>query len=215
MRGEGRACADAVSGEDQLLAPFVEEARRGEPGAFEVLEGRFRGPLLAYALNLLRDRGHAEDAVQEALVRAWDQLGALRDPEAFRPWIYAILENAAFGGERHRGRRKAYPLFDEEAVAEGEPVLEIDEGPVAPGEEIPVAPVVAALRDSLRGLSAIHREVLDLHYFQGRSTREVGEALDIPFNTARVRLFRARGALRRELARRGVGPEALDGEAVR
>jgi RNA polymerase sigma-70 factor (ECF subfamily) len=201
-----------VAEEDLLLAPFVEDARRGEPGAFDVLVGRFRQPLFAYALKLLGDRGHAEDAVQEALVRAWDQLGALRDPESFRPWIYAILENAAFGGERHRERRKAFSLFDDEAVAEGEPALEIDSAPVEPGEEIPVAPVVAVVRESLRKLSGIHRQVLDLHYLQGRSTREVGEALDIPFNTARVRLFRARGALRRELARRGVGPEDLDGE---
>ena len=193
--------------ESIALAPVVEAARRGDTGSFERLVRRFRGPMVSYAEALLRDRGHAEDAVQDALLCAWERLAMLRDPEAFRPWVFAILENVVFSGMRKRRRRRTMPLFEGEAIAEGDPVLLVDDGPVLPGERIPTAPAVTMVRASLSAIPGNYRDALLLHYVEGRSTRDVGAALGISFNNARTRLFRARGALRRELARRGHGAE--------
>ncbi len=194
-----------------LLSPMVERARAGDPGAFEDLVEWFRDPLLSYAEALLRDRGHAEDAVQEALLHAWERISTLRDATLVRPWLYAILENAAFTGVRHRRSRPAVPLYEGEAIAEGETALVVDPEPVEPEEAIPVAPVDGVLRRSMAALPSGYRRALRLHYMEGRSTREVGEVLGISWNNARVRLYRARGALRRELARRGVTEESPRG----
>ncbi len=192
--------ATAADGDgDEDLEPTVRAAQAGDAPAFEALARRFRAPLGAYAYALLRDRGLAEDATQDALLLAWRRIRSLRDPAAFRPWIYAILERAALSGWRRRKRRRALALREGEAVAEGAP----------PGEEEPPPPAadrpeVAALRSSLEALPEGYRDVLSLHYVQGLSAREVAGAVGLSFNNARVRLYRARIALRRELAARGV-----------
>jgi len=185
--------------EPEDLTPTVVAAREGDPAAFEHLVLRFRGPLAAYAFSLLRDRGHAEDAVQEALILAYRDLAALRDPAKFRPWLYAILENAALSGYRRLRRRPSFPLGEEEAVAEGSPFPE--EAPAA--AEIPTFRV-EALRASMADLRPHYAEALRLHYVDGLSSRELAVVLGLSRNNAKMRLRRARKALRRDLAARGV-----------
>lgn len=186
--------------EAKELAPTVAAARRGDPSAFEQLVLRFRGPMMAYAYSLLRDRGHAEDAVQEALVLAYRDLGTLRDPKKFRPWLYAIVENTALSGYRRMKRRPSFPLGEEEAVAEGCPFRE--DG--ADAAEIPTFRV-EALRASMKGLRPHYAEALRLHYVDGLSSKDMAGVLGLSQNNAKMRLRRARKALRRDLEARGVG----------
>jgi RNA polymerase sigma-70 factor (ECF subfamily) len=177
----------------------VAAAKRGDPAAFERLVLRFRGPLAAYAFSLLRDRGHAEDAVQEALLLAYRDLGDLRDPRRFRQWLYAIVENTALSGYRRLKRRPAFPLGEEEAVAEGCPFGEAD----GDAREIPTYRV-EALRASMAGLRPHYAEALRLHYVDGLSSKDLASALGLSQNNAKMRLRRARKALRRDLEARGV-----------
>jgi RNA polymerase sigma-70 factor (ECF subfamily) len=185
--------------EARELAPTVAAAMRGDPWAFERLVVRFRGPLMAYAYSLLRDRGYAEDAVQEALILAYRDLGTLRDPGKFRQWLYAIVENTALTGYRRMKRRPCFPLGEEEAVAEGCPFRE--EG--AEPEEVPTFRV-EALRASMAALRPHYAEALRLHYVDGLSSRDLAAALGLSRNNAKMRLRRARKALRRDLEVRGV-----------
>jgi RNA polymerase sigma-70 factor (ECF subfamily) len=184
------------------------DGRPADPRAFEEIVARFRGPLTAYAHALLRDRGHAEDAVQEAFLHAYRNLHRLRDPRSLRPWLYAILENRALSAWRHGRRRPAHLLGDGHAVADGTPWI--------PGEpEAPAAPpatggeaVRRQVRAALAELPAGYRDALALHYIEGHSARQVARSLGLTVNNAKVRLFRARNALRRELRARGVGGPA-------
>jgi RNA polymerase sigma factor (sigma-70 family) len=203
-----------VSAEDAEIVPTVEAAQRGDPLAFEKLVRRFRGRLATYAYALLRDRGHAEDATQEALLLAYSELGTLRDPARFRPWLYAILENAALSGCRYRRRRPSFPLADDEAVAEGSPweaaAAREEQGAEPPG----LRPEVRAVRSALDRLPGHYAEALLLHYVDGLSARDLAGALGLSRNNAKMRLRRARRALRRDLASQGVGAiEAVGPEA--
>ncbi len=193
---DGKALKDAREAAE--LAPTVAAARRGDPAAFERLVRRFRGPMTAYAYSLLRDRGHAEDAVQEALLLAHRDLAALRDPARFRSWIYAIVENTALSGYRRRKRRPCFPLGEEEAVAEGSPFP--DDGGSG---EIPSFRV-EAVRASMAVLRPHYAEALRLHYVEGLSSRDMAAVLGLSRNNAKMRLRRARRALRRDLEARGV-----------
>ncbi len=190
--------------EDRDILPEVEAARRGDTAAFESLVRRFRGPLAAYAWALLRDRGHAEDATQETLLLAFREVRTLRDPARFRPWLFAILENAALTGYRRRRCRPSSALGDEEAVAEGSPWDAAVAREEQAGEETGVRPEIQAVRCALDRLPGHYAEALLLHYVDGLSARDLAGALGLSRNNAKMRLRRARRALRRDLADRGL-----------
>lgn len=191
--------------DDADLIPTVEAARDGDPLAFEALVRRFRAPVTSYAFSLLRDRGYAEDTAQEALLLAYRRIRAVREPHRFSSWMFSIVENVAFTGSRGRKRRPSVPLKDGDAVAEGTPWEEAAaREELEPGEDPgDASPGVLALRSALERIQPRYAEILRLHYMDGLTHREMAAALGLTQNNARMRLRRARGALRRDLAGRG------------
>src|SRR6187549_4244937 len=79
---------------ERMRRDLVEAARRGDHEAFEVLATSAGDRLYAVARLILRSTDLAEDAVQEALVRAWQQLPSLHDPDRFDAWLYRLVVNA-------------------------------------------------------------------------------------------------------------------------
>src|SRR3990172_1628416 len=86
---------------------LVEAARRGDHEAFEVLATSAGDRLYAVARLILREADLAEDAVQEALVRAWQKLPSLRDPDRFDAWLYRLVINDCADQGRQLRRRSA------------------------------------------------------------------------------------------------------------
>jgi len=80
----------------------IQAARSGDEAAFDSLVGPLIDPAFKLAVVLLRDRGEAEDAVQEACVKAWRNLAQLRDGGALRPWFLSIVANQCRGVRRAR-----------------------------------------------------------------------------------------------------------------
>ena len=91
---------------------LVEAAARGDHEAFEVLATSAGDRLYAVARLILRESHLAEDAVQEALVRAWQQLPSLRDPDRFDAWLYRLVVNACAdqGRQLRRWSNQVRPL---------------------------------------------------------------------------------------------------------
>src|SRR5262245_48561541 len=85
---------------------LVERARRGDHDAFAELAGAAISRLDATAWLMLRDRDRATDAVQNALVRAWRDLPALRDPDRFDAWLHRLLVNACMDDLRRIRRSR-------------------------------------------------------------------------------------------------------------
>jgi len=157
-----------------------------------VLYDEHGGPLLGYALRLTRgDRQHAEDVVQETLLRAW------RHPEALdgtrgsvRPWLYTVARNLVIDGERAR-RARPHEVGDE--------VLSL-----LPSDD-DLEQVIDAweVADALWQLRTEHREVLRETYYGGRSVAEASRVLGIPEGTVKSRTYYALRALRLVLEERG------------
>ncbi len=84
---------------------LVERAVAGDHDAFSELARVSIGRLYATARLILRDDGRAEDATQEALVAAWRDLSALRDPDRFEAWLHRLLVRACYR-EIRRGRHR-------------------------------------------------------------------------------------------------------------
>jgi RNA polymerase sigma-70 factor (ECF subfamily) len=138
----------------------------------------------AEALRILRGDQEAEEAVQEALARAWRRRETCRTPEAPLPWCLQITRNEAF---RAISRRRAQP--DQEPMDED--ALE-DAGAL---EHEPQALVRIDVNRALSSLAAHERLLIALRYSHGYTHAEIAEKLKIPEATARVRLHRVQKRL--------------------
>ncbi|MBN1342695.1 MAG: sigma-70 family RNA polymerase sigma factor [Phycisphaerae bacterium] len=166
------------------LCEILERCRRGDGEAVRLLVVRFRDGALDLARCLLSDEHLAEDAVQEAFLKALDRLGDLRDPAAFPGWFRQIVRTQC-----HRILRR-----------QREPVVCVDaNGVVDPGS--PEAGVVgeelrSLVRCAMSELPAKQREAVELFYLDDRPCGEIAAMLGVPSGTVRRRLHEARRRLR-------------------
>jgi RNA polymerase sigma-70 factor (ECF subfamily) len=175
---------------------LVEQAQRGDQEAFAALAHLAADRLYAIAYRILRDHDRAEDALQQALSDAWDDLPGLHDPERFDAWTYRLVVRASYR-EAQRDRRWTARI---RLITDAPDGRDFIPGIVARDE----------LERGFRDLSVEHRAVLVLRYYVGLSVTEVAEALGIPIGTAGSRLHYATRELRAALeadARQAIGLE--------
>lgn len=169
----------------QPISPhLLDQARAGDPDALDALFGELIDPAFRLALALLHDRQAAEDAVQEAAVRAWRKLGGLRPDSEVRPWFLAFVANECRNVRRARWT-SVLKLETLEQVASG-----IEDDVV----------IGADLRRAMAGLSHEHRVAIILHYGLDLPLEEVAAATGAALGTVKSRIHRATAALRARLA---------------
>ncbi len=169
------------------LAKVVEQAQNGDSRAFDCLVRRFQNSAIAYARTMLGDPAAAEDAAQEAFVRAWQDLPDLREPAAFGGWLRRIVFKYC-----DRARRAARLL------------LPISEALPAPADHEPAALLEnadqsARVHAAVDALPCLLRETTLLYYLTGQSVSEIAAFLELPQSTIKNRLHSARKRLRKEL----------------
>jgi RNA polymerase sigma factor (sigma-70 family) len=171
-------------GEEML----VERARRGDPDAFEALVVSYQSLAFRTAFVIAGDAADAEEAAQDAFVKAHRALGRFRSGQPFRPWLLTIVANEARNRRRTRGRRAALAL------------RAADPGP---GEDPEAAALATERRERL--LTAVERlrnddrDVLACRYFLELSEEETAAALGIARGTVKSRIHRALERLQKEL----------------
>jgi RNA polymerase sigma-70 factor, ECF subfamily len=133
------------------------------------------------ARRVLRNRDDAEEAAQEALLRAWRSRDSCRTPARADGWLAEIARNEAY---RLMARRRR---ADERERANFEPPR--DDGITSLIDEI-------ALRQTLGELSPIERNAMELRYIADLTQAEIARRLQVPEGTVKVRLHRARNSLR-------------------
>ena len=157
-------------------------------------------PLLRFATRLAGDAGEAADLVQDTFERALRHYDATASANNPRAWLYMILRNAFVDRCRRRVRTVSTESFDL-----ADPTYE-REGDAAP-RWAAVSP--DQFRAALDALPPEFRTVYKMHAIEGRSYREIADALAIPENTVGTRLARARQKLK-VLLLEAAGPEAVD-----
>lgn len=160
----------------------VLRARAGDRDAFDHLAMRVVDRLYRVARLVLRDTERAEDAVQEALVRCWRDLPALRDVDRFDAWLNRLLMRAI--NDEFRARSRARSAV---ALLRLEPSTRDSSDNVAVREQ---------LDRGFRRLSVEHRAVIVLRLYLGLSLEETATTLGIPAGTAKSRLHYATAAMR-------------------
>lgn len=186
---------------DTADADLAARAAAGDDGAFERIMRRHNRLLFRTARSILKSDAEAEDALQEAYLRAWRALGNFRSEARLSTWLVRIVINEALGRLRRRGAQVlAFDATIDLADVSLEDAMEGN-----PDDR----PDRAAMRSEVRGLMEAcidalpeaFRTVFMLRAVEEMSVEEVSAALGLPEATVRTRFFRARGLLREGLAR--------------
>lgn len=177
-------------------APLIAATLAGNSAAFGQLVGLYQDRLYNSLLRVVGSAEDASDIVQDAFVQAYLKLDTFRGSSAFYTWLYRIAFNLAMSHAR-RGR-KTTSLDGMKTNAGNEP---IDHQP-APGENLEQREQVDLVHAALNKLTTEYRTILVLREIDGCRYEEIAEILEMPVGTVRSRLFRARLALREELAPR-------------
>lgn len=186
--------AIAHESENSDLA-LVRRARNGDYAAFEMLFERHRQMVYRFAYQMVHRRDDAEDMVQEAFVRAYQNLDRYRDEAKFTTWLLRIVSNLCTDQARMRSRREN--LEQQESAGS---LLWMTQGEVIdPVHELEADRRVALLRNALKALPIHHRTVLILRDIEEREYPEVAEILGCTVGGAKLRVLRARRALRDRL----------------
>jgi len=161
--------------------------REGDPRGAEALLERHQTEVYNVALRMLGEPSAAEDAAQDAFLRAFTRLDLYREGEPFGAWLHGIVRNRCLDILRSRARASAaYPR-----VAASQPDAESDA----------IRNIEAqGVRRALSRLPARDRALLVLRYWEDRPMDEVAQSLDMTDGAARVALHRARRALASQLS---------------
>ena len=179
---------------------LVGRLRQGDPEAFETLVRTHSGRLLSGARRFLPNEQDAQDALQDAFIRAFRAIGSFQERAQLRTWLHRIVVNSALMKLRERRRKPEEPIDDllPTFVADGHRATASGEWADALLERKEMARVV---RDAIARLPEQYRTVLLLRDIEERDTAETAELLDTTPNAVKVRLHRARQALRTLLDR--------------
>lgn len=171
---------------------LIRQCQEGDKQAFGVLVRKYAGPAIGAATLMLGNRHEAQDASQEAFVRAWKSIKRFTGQAKFYTWFSTILRNICVDRLRKRKRRgPSAELHDihEHTNPESNPVLLAQRGERQ-----------ARVWRAIQQLSPHHREVIVMNHFLDMSYKDMAEALDVPFGTVTSRLHSARNALRQRLS---------------
>lgn len=176
--------------------------RAGEESAFEQLVRSNSARLLAAARRLLHNEEDARDAVQSAFIRAFQSLGRFREESRLSTWLHRILVNEALMKLRSRkGKEESIddllPSFQED----GHQVRETADWSDLADKALERAETAEMVNRLIGQLPESYRTVLVLRDIEGMSNAEIAEMLGINANLVKVRLHRARQALRTLLER--------------
>ena len=174
--------------EEELVA----RAQAGESEAFDELANRHSGRLRRLLYRITRDCDAAYDAVQDALVRAWKNIGRFEGRSRFSTWLTRIGINEAYRGARRSGREVASDPHD--LVAE-----QVPDWGGQPDELFESREFLEVVDEALGEIPLDYRTAVTLRDIEGLSTAEAAEVLEIGERALKSRLHRGRTALRSKL----------------
>jgi RNA polymerase sigma factor (sigma-70 family) len=168
---------------------LVSLAKQQDANAYAALVQRYQELAFRAAYHVTLDAGDAEDAAQEAFVKAYYALDRFREGAPFRPWLLTIVINEARNRRKAAGRRAGTEQRAFAVHASGDPAR-------SPEDVAEAGELRAALLGAIRRLREEDRLVLAYRYFFDLSEAEMAEALHCARGTIKSRLSRALGRLR-------------------
>lgn len=176
---------------------ILDRARRGDRDAQRVLFERHRDAAFHVVFRIVRNEADALDVVQDAFIRAFEQLAEFQQDASFRTWLLRIASNRSLDLLRSRKVRLAVSIDGDDERGAAEPAGSVVEAD--PGRGLEQADLAARLATAIDSLSPEHRAVFSLFATGEMSYQQIAAALGIPIGTVMSRLFHARRRLAEKL----------------
>jgi RNA polymerase sigma-70 factor (ECF subfamily) len=181
-------------------SPEVELTRRlltGDKQAFDRFVDLFRSRIFQYSFLMCGQREDAEEVAQETMLKAFEKIDQLREPERVKPWVFQIAKNAC------RMMRRKSIFAPREEVSLEERAAHLSDGTPLPDKEVLRHELHDQLSAAIRALPQIYRAVFLLREVEQLTTEETAQILDVSSDVVKTRLLRARRMMRASLG--GVG----------
>lgn len=179
--------------DDKLL---VKRSKAGEMDAFEELVRRYERKIYALAYQYVGNHDDANDIAQDAFINAYKTLTSFRGESSFSTWLYRITINACMNQIRRQIKRNRLILDIAMTPHRENPLLFAE---LSPEDHVEREELRELLRRCIKSLSRGHRLVLLLREVHGLSYNEISYCLGCPLNTVKVKLHRARRALKKRI----------------
>jgi RNA polymerase sigma-70 factor (ECF subfamily) len=180
---------------DSTDRALIVKAQEGDTAAFSELTIRYQPRLVRTAIRIVNDEHDAEDVVQQALTSAWLNFEKFRGEAALSTWLTRIVMNEAFSF-----RRRKKMEFVELDVHNGEASSSLGDRLASntknPEERLLQRETTRLLRESLKEIKPAYRPAMQLRLIEDLSVEEIAGRLDVPVNTVKVHLFRARKSMK-------------------
>ena len=187
---------------DKAETEAIREVLTGNRDAYRVLMDRHFHSVFRVAFRITGNEADAEEAAQEAFLRAYNKLPSFRQDSAFSTWITRIVMNTAINLVERRNRDQSYraPRIADEPSSDGGTVTVAAANAHSPERILLDGEAANLRRAALDTLTPMERTAFTLRHMEDLPISEIAAALNVPANSAKQAVFRAVGKLRRSLA---------------
>jgi len=187
--------ASESSREDDKL---ISAAIQGDENAYVDLMEKYQRALYYHIIKMVKDKEQVEDLVQEAFMKAFDNLSSYNTNYAFSTWLYRIATNHTIDYLR---KKKLQTLSIDEPIQSGDGEMEIQlpDYSFETDREIIRKQRQELIRNAIQELPDKYRQVIEMRHMEEKSYQEISELLELPLGTVKAHIFRAREMLYKSL----------------
>ncbi|MBA2876271.1 RNA polymerase sigma factor SigW [Thermaerobacillus caldiproteolyticus] len=183
---------------ETFIKKRIKAIKKGDQNAYAEIVELYKDKVYRLCYRMLGNRHEAEDAAQEAFVRAYINIHTYNTNMKFSSWLYRIATNLSI--DKIRKKKPSVYLDEEVSGTEGLTVYsQLPSTEASPEETLESLELQETVQKAIEKLPEKYRSVIVLKYIEDLSLQEISEILDIPIGTVKTRIHRGREALRKHL----------------
>lgn len=186
--------SDSSLEDDKLVASAV----KGDQSAYQKLMDKYQKPLYFHVIRMVKDHEQVEDLIQEAFVKAFDNLKSYNTNYAFSTWLYRITTNHTIDYLRKK-KLKTMSIDEPVKTKDGDMAVQIEDTEASTDRNIIRKQRQEIIRKAIRDLPEKYRQVIEMRHLEELSYQEISDELDLPLGTVKAHIFRAREMLYKAL----------------
>jgi RNA polymerase sigma factor (sigma-70 family) len=190
-----RENASASSLEDDRL---VAAAAKGDQDAYRALLEKYQKPLYYHIVKMVKDHEQVEDLIQEAFVKAFDNLKSYNTNYAFSTWLYRITTNHTIDYLRKK-KLKTMSIHEPVKTKDGDLSIQLEDEGAETDRKIIRQQRQSIIHKAIEELPEKYRQVIEMRHLEELSYDEIATELDLPLGTVKAHIFRAREMLYKAL----------------